>query len=299
MKKIQTYISVIAIILVSCEKDYESAAPTATINVLDNRIFVGQEAFFYGLNATNFWDVSQEYSVRWDFQSNDNWDTHFSSHLVGSYVYNTTGNYKVTMQVIDLYGFSNKAAKSINVVNPPSFNYGTITDTRDGETYKTINIGNQTWMADNLRFNWSGIARVYNDNPSFLPTYGRLYQAHMAEGSCPAGWRLPTKGEWEILINYLGGNNLAGKRLKQIGNNTWMSPNIADNESGFNALPGGHHFIQYGSGWSYGGLGEFGAYWTSTKSGNFNYHVLLQNSTSAATITTGLNHFRSVRCIKN
>lgn len=135
----------------------------------------------------------------------------------------------------------------------------------DGNTYSTVRIGNQTWMTENLKVThyangdpipqlsldndaeWltttSGAYCDYADNSDNGNTYGHLYNWYAvndARGICPAGWHVPSKEEWETLINYLGGVYVAGGNLKATGTQYWKSPNYgATNVSGFNGLPCG------------------------------------------------------------
>jgi uncharacterized protein (TIGR02145 family) len=80
---------------------------------------------------------------------------------------------------------------------------GTITDSRDNKVYKTIKIGTQTWMAENLAYQASDGGWMYKDQSNLA--YGYLYTWETAKNSCPLGWHLPSKAEWEILATYLGG----------------------------------------------------------------------------------------------
>ena len=142
------------------------------------------------------------------------------------------------------------------------FKFGTVTD-YDGNTYKTITIGNQTWMAENLKSLHysdgtpiSGVASYSNSN-EIAEKHGRLYtwDATMrnsttegAQGVAPDGWHIPTDNEWKELENYLGGKNIAGGKLKSM--NEWKAPNTnATNSSGFSALPSGEYdaneFLKY------------------------------------------------------
>jgi uncharacterized protein (TIGR02145 family) len=160
----------------------------------------------------------------------------------------------------------------------PSLEYGTMTD-QDGNTYKTITIGDQIWMAENLRTKkyvdgtkishvkdhtaWfekaSGAYCSYNntENADSIRTYGLLYNGYaLASGKiAPEGWHIPTIEEWNIMIDYLGGNSVAHGHLKESGLVHWNSPNTdADNLSGFTALPGGFRecmeFMEHSrSGW--------------------------------------------------
>ena len=151
--------------------------------------------------------------------------------------------------------------------------FGSFTDNRDGETYKTIKIGTQVWMAENLRTTklndgtpiplvtdataWinlltPGYCWYNNDAASNKTTYGALYNWYMVNTGklCPTGWHLPSDVEWTMLTTYLGGENVAGGKLKSISG--WESPNYdgtntgATNETGFTALPGGYRYFDEG-----------------------------------------------------
>jgi uncharacterized protein (TIGR02145 family) len=176
--------------------------------------------------------------------------------------------------------------KTTAVFNP-SVTYGSMTD-QDGNTYKTVVIGTQTWMAENLRttkyqngdqipqftdsLSWSKLSSgAYCDfnnikNADFIATYGRLYNWLAATDSrkiAPTGWHLPTDAEWNLLITFLGGDTLAGDKLKEAGSTHWSNPNIgANNETGFTALPSGWRFNDGG----FAILGVFGDWWSSTPS---------------------------------
>lgn len=153
----------------------------------------------------------------------------------------------------------------------------TFIDSRDGTIYSTIQIGEQCWMAENLKFLPSVVGP--GTSSSSLPyyyvygysgtnvteakatlnynTYGVLYNWTAAmdssdssgtnpsgvQGVCPPGWHMPSQSEWNELINYLGGETLAGGKLKESNNNHWQSPNTgATNISNFTALPGGRRY---------------------------------------------------------
>jgi uncharacterized protein (TIGR02145 family) len=139
--------------------------------------------------------------------------------------------------------------------------YGEITDV-DGNTYKTVEIGTQVWMAQNLnttQYNdgseiplvtdedeWksttTGAYCNYNNDESTAGVYGKLYSWHTVETGklCPAGWHVPESNEWETLIAFLGGENVAGGKMKEQGTVHWSeSGSDITNESGFTALPGG------------------------------------------------------------
>lgn len=128
---------------------------------------------------------------------------------------------------------------------------------------ESITIGTQVWMKKNLDVDhyrngdpipkvvdyrqWDNLksgAWCYNKNDSTLgATYGRLYNWYALNdhrGLAPQGWHIPSESEWTTLINFLGGENIAGGALKEVGNVHWEDPNIAYNVVGFTALPGGY-----------------------------------------------------------
>lgn len=137
-----------------------------------------------------------------------------------------------------------------------------VTD-NDGYVYNTVTIGTQVWMVENLKttkynngdpiettsldvsgetapkYQWS-----YGDSSGNAGIYGRLYTWYAVTDSrkiCPEGWHIPSDSEWETLKSYLGGENIAGGKLKEANLTHWESPNVAmTNETGFTALPGGY-----------------------------------------------------------
>jgi uncharacterized protein (TIGR02145 family) len=139
---------------------------------------------------------------------------------------------------------------------------GTFTDNRDGQKYKWVKIGNQFWMAENLNYYTSG-TWSYNNQTSNDALYGRYYTWYTAKTICPVGWHLPSDTEWTELTNYLGGESVAGGKLKETGTTHWESPNEgATNETGFTALPGNFHTSSdYIS-----NVGLFAFFWSSSSS---------------------------------
>src|SRR5690554_2066482 len=144
---------------------------------------------------------------------------------------------------------------------------GTFIDSRDGNEYNWVQIGDQVWMAENLAYEpSSGNYWAYDNNNSNVETYGYLYDWETACDVCPDGWHLPTDAEWTELTDYLGEN--AGGKLKatgtiEAGTGLWYDPNTgATNETGFTALPGGD---RYGYG-LFGGVGSTGYWWSATVS---------------------------------
>ncbi|HZK93941.1 MAG TPA: fibrobacter succinogenes major paralogous domain-containing protein [Prolixibacteraceae bacterium] len=151
---------------------------------------------------------------------------------------------------------------SKTVTNDPIPNGSTVTDI-DGNVYKTVTIGTQVWMAENLKTTkyrngdpipnitdataWTNLTTgAYcnnNNDANYATTYGRLYNWYAVNdirNIAPAGWHIPTKAEWTTLTTYLGGQGVAGIKLKESGTMHWINTNTdVTNESGFAALPGG------------------------------------------------------------
>jgi uncharacterized protein (TIGR02145 family) len=187
----------------------------------------------------------------------------------------------------------------------------------DGNSYKTVKIGNQIWMAENLKtskyqngnpittnlddLNWStatsGAFAIYDNNTNFDTSYGKLYNWYAVSdnrGICPLGWHVPSQGEFIILIEYLGGANVAGGKLKLTGTTFWLDPNInATNESGFSAIGGGTR----NSGGSYTVLNQIGFYWSSTE--NVKFAVVNNGAGTGLDLVSFKTIGYSVRCLKN
>lgn len=125
--------------------------------------------------------------------------------------------------------------------------YGTMQDSRDGKQYKTVVIGNKTWMAENLNFSQSADGSIvldstfcYDDIPANCEKYGRLYQEDDASKACPEGWRVPTEDDWIELSNTVKAEYVVdnlNSPLRAVG--AWEDNLAATNASGFSALPAG------------------------------------------------------------
>jgi len=194
-----------------------------------------------------------------------------------------------------------------------------IVDIRDWQSYNTIQIGTQCWMAENLNIG----ARInninnqtdndiiekycYNEDINNCIIYGGLYQwdemmqyvpSSGTHGICPGGWHLPTNEEWTILTDYLGGQLIAGGKMKEQGIVHWISPNSgATNSSGFTALPSGYANING----EYNELGTTALIWSSTE---YNVssawdHYLTYDSISINSLSDAKTINASVRCLKD
>lgn len=200
-----------------------------------------------------------------------------------------------------------------------------VTDS-EGNVYQTVAIGTQVWMAENLKvtlFNdgtpipliidngeWAGLSSpgycwYNNDIVSFKALYGALYNWYAVDtasnGSrniCPAGWHVPSDTEWNVLTAYLGGEAVAGGKLKEAGTVHWQSPNTgATNESGFSAFPGGARNY---NGWP-DSMGTRGSFWSSTESSQSMAwsFLIFYNSSSLLRLDSDKRCGMSVRCIKD
>lgn len=227
--------------------------------------------------------------------------------------------------VIIFVGCSKDDAGSTNgkttAVFNPDLNYGTLADL-DGNVYKTITIGNQVWMAENLRVTtyndgspilkitetseWSkltiGAYCNYNNttNLDTIATFGCLYNWYAVNTSklAPSGWHVATNEEWNNLIIFLGGPSVAGCKLKEEGTNHWLSPNTgATNEFGFTALPGS---FRYTNG-KFGIFGNRGFWWSSTEFDvNNSWSWYIYNDYENVYRYYNLNQYGfSVRCVKD
>jgi len=139
---------------------------------------------------------------------------------------------------------------------------GTFTDMRDGKVYKTVKIGDQIWLAENLSYKPdSGKYWVYENNNGEVLNYGYLYNWETATHVCPTTWHLPSDAEWTTLTDHLGGETLAGGKLKATTTWKYNTYGSATNESGFGALPTGYRYYVDGT---FDRLSERTYFWTST-----------------------------------
>lgn len=136
---------------------------------------------------------------------------------------------------------------------------GKMTDARDGKVYKTVIIGTQTWMAENFAYKASSGCWPINDKASIVAKYGYYYDWQTAKKVCPSGWHLPSDAEWKTLTDYLGGEEVAGEKMKNTKG--WKKKGNGTNTSGFVALPGGY----YSGSETFEQIGSSGYWWSSTE----------------------------------
>ena len=187
----------------------------------------------------------------------------------------------------------------------------------DSNVYNTVTLGTQIWMKENLKvtkYNDGAAIPLVNDNSvwfhTITPAYcwynynhstlNALYNWYTVNTHklCPIGWHVPTDIEWTILTNYLGGDSIAGGKLKEIDTIHWIHINIgASNETGFTALPYGYCRPDE----TFGGIGYYGFWWSATEDGSdyaFDRDMHFDNSNIDIN-----NHSKrygfSVRCVKD
>ncbi len=191
----------------------------------------------------------------------------------------------------------------------------------DGNTYKTVVINGQEWMAENLkttRFSdgtdiplvkdavaWSnlttsGFCWYNNDEATYKDLFGALYNGFTIDSGhlCPDGWHIPSKDEWQQLGISLGDSLKAGGKLKESGTAHWLSPNKgADNSTGFNALPAGYRYFEG----SFSSVLSYAAFWSASDStDNDAWFAGLYYADAALAINhRNKKHGFSVRCVKN
>lgn len=191
----------------------------------------------------------------------------------------------------------------------------------DGNVYKTVKIGNQIWMAENLKTTklrdgtaiqnittddqWKALETAafcwFDNNDNNKNTYGALYNWHCVKTNkiCPLGWHVPTYAEYTTLMEQVGGRTEAGGKLKEAGTANWFPPNTnATNEVGFNGLPSGYRQVHG----PFKDLGKIAVFWTSTPYRSYDsYSVRLDfNLKEMGTSSNGDNkHGYSIRCVKD
>ena len=223
---------------------------TISVNASDNDGEITLVRFFIDgteINSTQ----SFPYTIRWQTS-----DADVGSHLIKATCEDNIGSISTDEISITLTGGGNTT--------------GSFTDPRDGKDYKTVNIGNQTWMAENLNFEtinswWHG-DDINNGN-----IHGRLYTWEAAMTACPQGWHLPSDDEWKQFELNLGMSQTdvdmegirgeAGRRIKSTY--SWNENGNGTNETGFNGLASGFRYVDG----EFSILGYDGHWWTSTENG--------------------------------
>lgn len=194
--------------------------------------------------------------------------------------------------------------------------YGELVDDRDGQTYKTVKIGDQWWMAENLNYEVDS-SFCYNDSAEYCEKFGRLYRwaatvgksesecgygytcslpSGNIQGVCPGGWHLPTTTEWNTLFTSVGGSSTAGTKLKSTSG--WNHSGEGSDAFGFSALPAGNR----GDNGIYGSEGDHAFFWSSTEYGNssaYNMYLFYGRDDVYLCYESSKRVGYSVRCIQD
>lgn len=260
MKKI----ILLSLLLIGCQKDpitpdgqpptvITSAITEITINSAVSGGVISNKGTSDVITKGVCWSISQSPTIKSNYTVDPGTPT-FISHLT-NLVENTT--YYVRAYATNSYGTGYGENVSFTTVK---FKCGEPI-TYEGKQYNTVKIGDQCWFQENLnvgdRINGNQKQtnnnivekHCYNDEDINCDFYGALYQwdemmkfSTSSQGICPSGWHIPSKGDWSILTNYLGGDAVAGGKMKENGLNNWATPNYgATNSSGFTALGTGKH----------------------------------------------------------
>ena len=189
-------------------------------------------------------------------------------------------------------------------VLPPA--YQRFTDPRDGQAYEMVTIGTQVWMAQNLNFE-TPTSLCYENQ--YCYKYGRLYNWNDmmqgaltsnevpsgVQGICPPGWHVPSMAEWQILIDYVGGEGIAGYKLKSWDG--WFHNGNGDDYYFFRALPGGYYYGRFAQ------MGGEAYFWSSTDTPGANngryMKLTYQTNWAFLSIYDSKNYGMSLRCIKD
>lgn len=289
--------------------------PVAGFSVSDSLIHINDTVHFSDLTTNN------PNSWKWDFGDGDSSIIQHPSHI-----YTTSGFYTVKLIVCNaMYCDTLSKVHCITAYHSlpgqPCPGQALVAD-YNGNLYNTVKIGNQCWLKENLRarnysngqpiplveigYHWQlltsdGRSWYLNDSAAYALTYGALYNWYAVTlgNACPVGWHVPTKAELNTLINYLGGDSIAGGALKEAYTTHWQSPNIgATNITGFTALPGG---FRDGFSGLYIYNGAWGHWWTATPDSSENAHSLFMyhNNAKALMSPVSKNYGFSIRCVKN
>jgi uncharacterized protein (TIGR02145 family) len=225
------------------------------------------------------------------FTSNLSGLTANTTYYIRAFAINGTGIFygnDISFSTPDIISSSPHTCGAENIHNS-NLTYGSLTD-QDGNVYKTIVIGTQKWMAENLKtshyrngdlipnlvgnINWENtfggaFCWFNNDSASYNCPFGKLYNAYTISDSrnvCPIGWHIPAISEWTILSNFLGGSAVSGGKMKSSAIDYWLQPNInGENSSGFSGLPGGWRTFNGGG---FDTLKTDGFWWSSSLCSN-------------------------------
>ena len=311
------------LVILSCEKNpTESNVKVPEVNTSEVSAITDTSAQCGGTITSDGGATVTARGVCWSTGQNPTVadDTTNDGTGAGSFTSNITGLTERTTYYVRAYATNSAGTGYGSTMSFTTIaTTGTVTDI-DGNTYQTVKIGEQWWMAENLKVThyrngdaipnvtndttWSDLTTSaycnYNNNSSNATTYGRFYNWYAVNDSrniAPTGWHVPSDAEWQTLVDYLGGD--AGGKMKETGTTHWNSPNTgATNESGFTALPGGCR--RYSSG-SFSSMRSTASFWSSTE--YYTYGACVRTLSCSYSYVARYCYYErngySVRCVRD
>jgi len=314
-----------SLFLIKVENDGSLTATEGAIPEVD---FIADKTASYTGISIQFTDQSANSPGSWQWNFGDGSESQ-DQHPIQ--IYADTGTFTVSLTALNGYG-GDTETKTAFISIGENMCPLSVTDI-DGNEYNVIPISNQCWMKENLKVShypngddipnvtdenqWTALgdnntddAYCYYDNDPNTD-YGALYTYAAAiadnwqrdntagQGICPDGWHLPTDSEWNTLRTYLGGESIAGGKMKETGTLHWNDPNVgATNESGLTALPGGYRCYFQGN---FSSKGDRGYIWSATgyRPETAYIRYLYNINTKDYRSTLNKSYGLSIRCIKN
>jgi uncharacterized protein (TIGR02145 family)/uncharacterized repeat protein (TIGR02543 family) len=293
---------------VRCVKDYEPAPTTYNLNLEVSPADAGT------VTGTGQYEAGEEINIT--AEANTGWE--FVNWTDDDGIVSEAANFVYTMPAEEVTLTANFTEEQVG------FTCGDpLVDSRDGNEYTTVQIGDQCWMAENLAYlpAVSPSSQGNNTDPYYYVhgyqgtdvnaakatdnynNYGALYNWPASLNACPEGWHLPTDAEWTFLTTYLGGQSVAGGKMKSTRtapdpHPRWQSPNTgATNSSGFTGLPGGYR----DSDGDFYYIGNYGTFWSSTEYSTTYawYRTLFYDYAYVNRTYTTKAHGFGVRCLRD
>lgn len=327
MTKISLIFQVILLFLmISCSENITSnknTTPTALFESVSDSGYTSTEFIFDATLSYDAEDSLSDLQIRWDWQNDGVWDTDYSKEKLISHIFKFKGVHTVKLEIIDSGGKTNFYTKDFYLENL----FDAVTDI-DGNIYKTVKIGNQWWLAENLKVthyrngdaidytttdtSWvnitEGVYCVYNNQEVYKEDYGLLYNWYAINDSrrlAPEGWRVATDDDWTELEAFISNDpeNLreqsrwGGDILREVGEEHWRSPNAdATDGVGFSAVGSGYRLLAGPCAY----LDWFAYFYTSSEfDSTYCYHrVLDYNSDTDFRGKDSKTYGMSVRCVK-
>lgn len=324
---------ILFVFILSCKKEVTVRPPSIVTTPASQILYFTAAS---GGNVTDDGGVMVYKGICWNTASNPTIDNNTTADGTGEGEFTSTmsGLKSGTKYYVRAYAsnsagveYGNEIAFTTHILGikfNPDLIYGSLTDI-EGGSYKTIPIGSQIWMAENLKtseFNdgsgiplvtdpasWSNLVTPafcwFNNNDSIYKNiYGAYYNWFAVSSGrlCPTGWHIPSDFDWQVLVDYLGGDQSAGSKLKEAGTNNWVFSNKdATNQSGFTGLPAG---LRESTDGVFQGQGSFGGWWSATEVSAGPFGATWIRSIHGDTTVVGRSQiFKkdgfTVRCLKN